>query len=160
MTDSPDPSLPTLERFILDHIPLARAMDLRVAACDGAVLALDAPLAPNVNDKGCAFGGSLTCLMTLAGWSLVELGLQRHGVDCDIYVADSDVRYLAPVWTDFRAEARFAPGSDWDSFLATLAARGKARVEMACEVREHGGAVVAATLRARFVAKRTPPPAD
>jgi thioesterase domain-containing protein len=98
--------------------------------------------------------------MTLAGWSLVELGLQRHGVDCDIYVADSDVRYLAPVWSDFRAEARLVPGTDWTSFLATLAARGKARVEVACEVRERGGAVVAATLRARFVAKRTPPPAD
>lgn len=158
MTGTPE-SLRDLERFILDHIPLARAMELQVAACDGDMLALDAPLAPNVNDKGCAFGGSLTCLMTLAGWSLVELALQRHGIDCDIYVADSDVRYLAPVWADFRAEARLEPGSNWDTFLATLAARGKARVEAQCIVRERDGATIAATLRARFVAKRTLPPA-
>ena len=157
MTDSPDPSLRALERFILDHIPLARAMDLRVAAGDGAVMALEAPLAPNINDKGCAFGGSLTCLMTLAGWSLLELALQHHGVHCDIYVADSEVRYLTPVWGDFRAEARLVAGTDWDGFLATLDARGKARVEAACEVRERGSAVIAATLRARFVARRAPP---
>lgn len=158
MTGTPE-SLRDLEHFILGHIPLARAMELQVAASDSDMLALDAPLAPNVNDKGCAFGGSLTCLMTLAGWSLVELALRRHGIDCDIYVADSDVRYLAPVWTDFRAEARLAPGSSWTSFLATLAARGKARLETQVSVRERDGSTVAATLRARFVAKRTPPPA-
>ena len=51
------------------EIPLARAMALTVAGYDGATLALAAPLAPNGNDKGCAFGGSLASLMTLAGWA-------------------------------------------------------------------------------------------
>ena len=56
-----------LTRFIRDEIPLARAMDLELLAHDGDRLALRAPLAPNVNDKGCAFGGSLVSLMTLPG---------------------------------------------------------------------------------------------
>ena len=46
-------------------------MQLQIAAYDGDSLSLHAPLAANFNDKGCAFGGSLTSLMTLAGgaWS-------------------------------------------------------------------------------------------
>ena len=64
------------------------------------------PLAPNVNDKGCAFGGSLVSLMTLAGWALVELALRQRGEDCDVFVGESHVRYLAPVWDDFQAHAR------------------------------------------------------
>ena len=51
--------------------------------------------------------------MTLAGWGLVKLALDRQGRDCDIYVQDSDVRYLAPVWNDFDAVARLV---DRESF--------------------------------------------
>jgi thioesterase domain-containing protein len=158
VNDLPAP-LRTLERFIREQIPLARAIDVRAAAHDGDMLALDAPLAPNVNDKGCAFGGSLVSVMTLAGWSLVELALQARGIDCDVYVGNSEVRYLVPVWSDFRAEARLDAGADWDRFFATLAERGKARAEVSCIVHEQGSATVAATLRARFVAKcaTTPP---
>src|SRR6187402_2429596 len=105
--------LASLERFILDGIPLARAMQVHLAGFDGEHLAMTAPLGPNINDKACAFGGSLATLMTLACWALVEAVLRRRGSDCDIFVADSTVRYLAPVWTDLRAEARLAPGAKW-----------------------------------------------
>lgn len=142
-----------LERFILDGIPLARAMQLELLAHDGQVLVLGAPLAPNVNDKGCAFGGSLTGLMTLAGWALVELMLREHGTRCDVFVADSTVRYLAPVWDDLRAEACLDAGSDRRVFLDTLDARGKSRVQIASTIVLPGGGI-AATLEARFVAKR------
>ena len=77
-------------------------------AHDGDELALSAPLAPNINDKGCAFGGSLVSLMTLAGWGLIVLKLGALDRDCDVYVQDSSVRYLAPVWSDFIARARLA----------------------------------------------------
>jgi len=142
-----------LIRFIRDKIPLARAMELELQAHDDDLLVLGAPLAPNVNDKGCAFGGSLVSLMTLCGWGLVELALRARGHDCDVYVGESTVRYLQPVWADFRAEARLAEGADWAMFFDTLHARGKARIEVACRVPGADGQP-AATLTARFVAKR------
>jgi len=136
---------------ILAAIPLARAMALSVSAYDGDSLTLSAPLAPNINDKGCAFGGSLVSLMTLAGWGLVKLALDRQGRACDIYVQDSDVRYLAPVWNDFDAVARLV---DRESFLAmaeALTSRGRARTRVRCVVPLPDGSA-AATLEARFVA--------
>ncbi|MEO7071665.1 MAG: YiiD C-terminal domain-containing protein [Rhodanobacter sp.] len=145
--------------FMRDTIPLARSMDVRLAACAADTLALGAPLAPNVNDKGCAFGGSLVSVMTLAGWALVELALRQRAMDCDLFVGESTVAYLAPVWQDFRAEARLCAGSDLATFLSTLNARGRARIEIACTVPADNG-LSAATLRARFVAKRrSAPPA-
>jgi thioesterase domain-containing protein len=63
------------------------------------------------------------------------------------------VRYLEPVWGDFRAEAQLADGAAWASFFNTLEARGKARIDIACRV-PGSGARAAATLAARFVAKR------
>ncbi len=146
----------TLEHELLSDIPLARAMALRVAAHDGATLTLAAPLAPNINDKGCAFGGSLGSMMTLAGWGVIRLAVVARGLDCDIYVQDSTTRYLAPVWADFSATAQLADGESFDAFFAMLATRGKARLRVECRVPLADG-TVAATLSARFVAlTRTP----
>lgn len=143
-----------LERELLGEIPLARAMALTVAGYDGATLALAAPLAPNGNDKGCAFGGSLASLMTLAGWGLVHLALEARGQAADIYVQDSTIHYLAPVWQDFGAVAQAGAGADLDAFCAAFAARGKARIRVHCQVPLPGGAS-AATLDAHFVALAT-----
>ena len=148
-----------LIQFIRDEIPLGKAMDLQLGRYDVDTLSLYAPLAPNVNDKGCAFGGSLVSLMTLSGWALVELALRARGLACDVFVAESGVRYLAPLWQDFRADARVADEANWDTFFATLAARGRARISVDCVVPGADGQP-AATLAARFVAKRrerTPP---
>ena len=140
-----------LESELLADIPLARAMALKASAYDGDSLTLAAPLAPNVNDKGCAFGGSLASLMTLAGWGLIKLAVDARAQDCDIYVQDSSIRYLAPIWQDFAAVARPAAGESFDDFFAALAARGKARMSVHCVVPLADGAA-AATLDARFVA--------
>jgi thioesterase domain-containing protein len=139
------------EQQLLADIPLTRTMQLRVASWDGTMLRLGAPLAPNINDKGCAFGGSLASLMTLAGWGVIVLKLRALDRACDIYVQDSKVRYLAPVWTDLVAEARLADGEDWDGFLASLAARDRGRLQVHCRVPLADGND-AATLEARFVA--------
>ena len=148
-----------LIQFIRDEIPLAKAMDLQLDKVGIDELSLLAPLAPNVNDKGCAFGGSLVSLMTLNGWALVEMALRREHLDCDVFVAESSVRYLAPLWQDFRSHAQLADNTSWNTFFATLAARGRARITVECVVPGED-AQPAATLSARFVAKRrdqTPP---
>jgi len=96
--------------------------------------------------------------MTLTGWGLVELELRMRNLDCDVFVGESTVRYLEPVWNDFVSEARLADGADWPTFFDTLAARGRARIEVTCRVPGTGDKP-AATLEARFVAKRRSPDA-
>ncbi len=140
-----------LERMLLADIPLTRAMALQATRYDGESLTLSAPLVPNVNDKGCAFGGSLASLMTLAGWGLIKLALDARALDGDIYVQDSAIRYLAPVWTDFHATARLAEGERFDAFFDALAARGKGRLRVQVTVPLADGKP-ATTLEARFVA--------
>jgi thioesterase domain-containing protein len=142
-----------LEKQVRVDIPITDAMQLSIPSWDGDSLCMRAPLAPNVNDKGCAFGGSLTSVMTLACWCLVKLAMDQRGLGCDIYVQDSEVRYLAPVWEDFSAEARLAYGKNFEEFFSTLESRGRARLSAHCEVRLADG-TVASSLNARFVALR------
>ena len=149
----PNAAAQALVSFIHAGIPLARAMALQLGSYDGEHLSLASPLEPNVNDKGCAFGGSLVSLMTLTGWGLVELALRQRGEDCDVYVGESTVRYLSPVWADFQARAQRAEDASWEVFFATLSARGRARIAVTAEIPGEGDKP-AATLAAQFVAKR------
>ncbi|HEX7349129.1 MAG TPA: YiiD C-terminal domain-containing protein [Rhodanobacteraceae bacterium] len=151
MATHDDGAAAILAAEICEHIPLARAMQVAIARYDGSELEMTAPLAPNINDKGCAFGGSMASLLTLAGWSLIELRLRAAQLHCDIYVGDSQVRYIEPVWGDLRGIARCTEPDALDALVADVGARGKGHVEVRCEiVGEHGPA---ATLTARFFAK-------
>ena len=143
------------QAHILADIPLSRFMHLAITAWDGDSLHMSAPLAPNINDKGCAFGGSLASVMTLACWSLIKLAADERELECDIYVQDSSLHYLAPVWEDFTAEARLVDNQSFETFFATLGGRGKARLTVHCAVRLADG-TLACSLNARFVALRRP----
>jgi thioesterase domain-containing protein len=147
---SVDAALQTLRDYCRSMPPVA-AMHVDVADYEGERLRLTAPLSVNVNDKGCAFGGSLTSLMTVTSWGLVTLRLQLVGLKADVYVADSTVRYLAPLYADLEALAAFAPGESWETFLETLKQRGRARIQVQAQVPLPEGGV-ATTLSGRFVA--------
>jgi thioesterase domain-containing protein len=146
-------SAAALETFILEHIPLTRAIGLRVLDADAGSLTLGAPLPPNVNDKGSAFGGSLASLLTLAGWGLVRLKLGEAAAEADIYVQDSVLRYSAPIFGDLRVRAHLAEGESWHGFIKALDNRGRARVQIEAAALLDDGRV-ATTLEARFAAIR------
>ena len=147
---SREAALEILRGYTRDMPPLA-AMQVQVVACDGHRLRLTAPLAANVNDKGSAYGGSLASAMTFAGWCLVNLQLQLRGLEAEVYVADSAVRYRKPLLADLRAQASLAEGQSWDTFFSTLAQRGRARIQLQAIVGlPEGGA--AADLSGRYVA--------
>ena len=140
-----------LERLLLAQIPLARAMELRIRDYDGDHLAIAAPLAPNINDKGCAFGGSLVSLMTIAAWGLVSLELAQAGIEADIYVADSRVRYLKPVFEDLVVDAGFDDPVERAALADTLRKQGRASIRLKSEsLLAEGG--VAASFVGRYVA--------
>lgn len=132
-------------------MPPVRALQLSIEQFDGERLRLSAPLAANVNDKGCAFGGSLASLMTLACWGRVWLELEAAGLDCDIYVADSRIRYLAPLYDDLHAEGTLAPDASWVDLVAAIRAKGRGRIDLVARVDLPDGRP-AATFDARFAA--------
>jgi thioesterase domain-containing protein len=137
-------------RARLASIPLVREMRIEVLDEADGRLRLRAPLAPNVNDKGSAFGGSLASLMILAGWALATRRLESAGLEADVYVADSTLRYLAPLEDALLAEAWLEEG-DWKDFVATFRQRGRARCRIAACVRLPCGGE-ATTFSGRFAA--------
>ena len=140
-----------LESELHDTIPLVRALGLKVARSLNGEVIFNAALAPNINDKGCAFGGSLASLLTLSCWSVLRAHTWALQIPSDIFVHTSRIVYIAPIWTDFTVHASLSSEA-LSLFSETLASKGKAAAIIRAEVRTADG--VAATMEARFVAKR------
>ena len=138
-----------LTELLHRSIPLTAAMALELQAYDVRSLSLKLPLQPNRNDKGCAFGGSLASALTLAGWSLATLALAEAGLHGEVYVAESTLRYLLPVWSDCVACARLAEDASWDRALRGLRQRGRGRIQLQAEILLPDGRT-AASMQARY----------
>lgn len=134
-------------------MPPVAALQPQVMGWEQGRLRLSAPLAANVNDKGCAFGGSLASLMTLAAWGLVFLELSTQGIEADIFVADSRVRYLKPVFEDLHIEAGFDDPAEHAALADTLRRQGRASIRLQARASLQDGGT-AATFVGRYVAIR------
>lgn len=131
-----------LRRYLRDHIPLAAAMDIDVRAARADFVTLSAPLAPNINHRDTAFGGSVAALAILAAWSLLHLRLQAAGIAHRLVIQRSTVDYQRPIEGEFTARATLAAPEAWQPFVKQLARRGKARIAAAAAV-EYDGAIAA-----------------
>lgn len=131
-----------LTRFLHEHIPLSRAMQLQATAWDGERLELTAPLAPNINDKGTAFGGSLYTLAVLCGWSLLRLKLDEAGMpQKNIVIHEANTRYLLPVTGELRATCTLTSDA-LTEFMQPLQKKGRARITLTVAIHQQNQAAV------------------
>jgi hypothetical protein len=82
------------------NIPAADHMGLREAG-GGAVI----PLAPNVNDKGCLFAGSIFAGATLAAYRAAERLFAARGLSGELVARSASITYLRRIDTDGHAAA-------------------------------------------------------
>jgi thioesterase domain-containing protein len=118
-----------LEDFLHEKIPLTRAMGLRVVE-SGARLVLEAPLEPNINHLGSAFGGSLHALPTLACYAALWTMLREAGIDSHVVVKRSYASYRQPVKGVLRAVSVRPPPGIAAEFIEDLRRHKKARMDL------------------------------
>lgn len=138
-----------LVAFLHEHIPLSRAMDVRVVQSGTDEVVLEAPLGPNINVHGTMFGGSAATLGLLAAWSVLHLRLETEGIANQLVIHRTEMEYLLPIAGTARAVARL-DGVDWGGFVHMLERRGKARLKVNADVMFDGAVV--ARLVGEFVA--------
>ncbi len=114
--------------YVHEHIPITRSLAARVEHYDGHSVRLAAPLAPNLNHRATAFGGSLSSIAILSGWVLLHLQLRERGILNRLVIQRSALDFEAPVDGDFTATCTLPPAPTWSRFLSTLARHRSARV--------------------------------
>jgi thioesterase domain-containing protein len=156
MTDAAAP-VHDVNAYLARHVPITQAMGIRFRSFDGDGVLLTAPLAPNINDKGMAFGGTLASLLALAGWALTDLVLRRAGMAADVIIASSRIEYRLPVTGEIRVRCPLPAAAEVERLLGDFGRRRRARWELEAFVEGAGGP--AAVSRALYVARKPGAPA-
>jgi thioesterase domain-containing protein len=144
------------QRFIDANIALTRAMQVRVRVAQAGQVRLEAPLAPNRNDKGTGFAGSLGTLATLAGWLLAQINATEAAEGAITVISEGTTSFLRPVTGDFIAECRLDDEKQRTDFRAAITAGRKGRLDLTVTVSQ--GDARALHFSGRYVAWLPEPP--
>jgi len=117
---------------VLAKIPLANAMQIRVAHYESGCLRLTAADEPNRNHIGIAFGGAIQCLGTLAGWGLLWLELGDPGLR--IVIQHAETLFRKPLGGELNAVVSRPGNDDWDELRKRLERRGRARLDLTARI--------------------------
>jgi thioesterase domain-containing protein len=123
-----------LQNRIVGEFMLARHIGIVVESADDAAVVLRAPLGPNANYKGTAFGGSLYSLAVLTGWAWVTRYLEARGLPADAVIQESSMRFLSPVRGELCASVAAPPGAQIDKFRKMLRRAGRGRISLQVEI--------------------------
>lgn len=134
-----------LEAYLIEHIPLSAGMAISVLDASPLGVSIEAPLAPNVNHRATAFGGSVAALAILTGWALVHVRLRAEGLVTRTVIQSSSVHYDAPIHGAFRAVSDPVEAQAWQRFTRAITKHGKGRLHVSVQVLADGSPVASFT---------------
>lgn len=131
--------LSEITAYIHEHIPLTSHLGAVVDFYDGNTVSMSAPLKPNLNHRNTAFGGSISALGILSGWTLLFLKLKETGIQNRLVIQKSNFDFQDPVAGDFKATCSLPENELWERFTKTLTKRGRARITVKSTVDSTSG---------------------
>ena len=137
--------------YLARHVPITRAMGIRLRSFGADGVTMTAPLKPNINDKGIAFGGTLASILALSGWAFADISLRAAGEVADVLIAVATIEYLAPVAGRIVARCPPPPREEIEAFLGAYRLRGRARLKLEAFVETRAGR--AALFRGTYLAR-------
>lgn len=142
-------NLDCVRHKLRSQVPLIAHMQVDLLSWDGATVITEAPLAPNLNTHGTAFGGSLYNVAAMTGWSAVHLTLMDAGHTPNVWLAKGEIEYKTPVRGALRGMATLNEESR-QQLIQAYEAKGRSRITIDVVIRE--GEQDAVLLKAVYVA--------
>lgn len=114
-------------------------MQLQIEEYNQKELITTAPLEININDKGTAFGGSLSTITIISSWSLCWLISQELGFDSkNIVVIKNENSYFKPVTKDIICYTQKPSKNEIETLKQKLESKGSASLKISSKIIEDG----------------------
>lgn len=132
-------------------IPLLDAMELSFIEYGEHSLTMEAPLAPNINNKGTAFGGSIASICLFGGWAVLTLCFMENDIhNTEIVVYKNEMTFERPARGHLLVKAT-VDADDFDACLARLMAKDPSRIRLHIDVELFHDEKRCATMRGLYV---------
>ncbi|MFT5367841.1 MAG: thioesterase domain-containing protein [Candidatus Latescibacterota bacterium] len=127
--------------YLHDHIPLTAHMGVSVVGYDEKSVRISAPLEPNLNHRNTAFGGSLSTLGILAGWTLLHLRLKDAGIANRLVIQKSEMDFKRPAMGALEVVCSQTDLVEWNRFTKMIVEKEKSRITLVSEIYSSGEVV-------------------
>lgn len=125
-----------LQEILHTEIIATKVLEFEILDLNDEFLSLKAPIKTNINDKKTAFGGSVSALCMISGWSLCWLVAKEIGVDADIVIYKSEIDFKLPLKKDFTTKVFFPPKEKIEKLKQNLQKRKKSSLELEITIKE------------------------
>jgi thioesterase domain-containing protein len=123
-----------LEKYLRYQIPLVDTIGVKVIHATQEFVKLQAPLEPNRNHLGTAFGGSTYSISVLACYTWLFNLLDEKNIKTHVVIKKGQIQYFHPVNTDMISICKSPDAQDLEQFLNTLGRKKRAKLTLKSEV--------------------------
>lgn len=132
-----------LQKKLHAQIPMTRLMKLRIDEYNNNELITSAPLDININDKGTAFGGSLSTITIISSWSLCWLICEELGIKNEnIVVIKNETNYKRAVTKDIICYTIKPTKKEIDILKEKLERKGSGSIKISSSIIEEDNTCV------------------
>lgn len=128
-----------LQNKLYTEIPLTKMMKIKIQDYNEFELITTAPLEPNINDKGTAFGGSLSTLSIISAWSLCWLISKELGFNSNnIVIIKNDTSFRKPVTKEIVCNTKKPSKQEINMLKHKLEMKKSASIKIESQIIEDG----------------------
>ena len=130
-------NLKSFQEKIHKNIPMTKLMAYSLEEINEKALITKIPLDININDKGTGFGGSLSSLTVISGWTLANLLSNKLGFkNIEVVIVKNENSYLKPVTKDIYCESLIPNEKDLENFKTKLSKKGVSSLIIKSHIKE------------------------
>ncbi len=141
-----------LQRYIEENSPIVKDMGFIVEEIGDERIVVSGEYCRHINHTKSVFGGSISSVMTLAGWGRVRLLIEDFDPAATVVIKSNSTEFIKPVTEDYIVYTQPIDERRIGKFRKTYEKFGRGRVEVGACLTHRGSTEVLARFQGEFVA--------
>jgi thioesterase domain-containing protein len=141
-----------LQNYIIENIPIVKEMGFIIEDIGDNQVIVSGEYKKHINHTNSVFGGSISSVMTLAGWGRVRILIEDIDKNSIILIKSNRTDFIKPVIEDYIVITESLPEKDIEKFKKIYNKFGKGRIMVNAVLKHRNSNEILAKFIGEFVA--------
>ncbi|OQY41457.1 MAG: hypothetical protein B6227_05005 [Fusobacteriia bacterium 4572_74] len=141
-----------LQKYIIENIPIVKEMGFIIENIENNQIIVSGEYKKHINHTNSVFGGSISSVMTLAGWGRVRILTEDIDNNAVILVKNNSTDFIKPVVEDYIVITEPLIENDIEKFKKIYKKFGKGRIMVKAVLKHRNSDDILAKFTGEFVA--------
>ncbi|HAS79815.1 MAG TPA: hypothetical protein DCR90_02780 [Fusobacteriaceae bacterium] len=140
-----------LQKYIIENIPIVKDMGFIIEKIKDNKVIVSGEYKKHINHTNSVFGGSISSVMTLAGWGRVRILIEDIDSSAIILIKNNSTDFIKPVVEDYIVITEPLLKKDIEKLIKTYNRFGKGRIKVMATLRHKTSLDTLAKFKGKFV---------